>query len=66
MPGVIARLFTFTMATLLEDHFSYGKERPQYGKKGDKVTLIATNTNVCIVESKKGNRYPIPLTKLLL
>ncbi len=44
---------------LKQDIFSNSRERLQYGKKNEVVTLISVSEPVLIVESKSGNRYPV-------
>ncbi len=45
-------------AELLVDVYST-KARKQYGRKGDKVRIIADHLTVLIVEGSKGDRYTV-------
>lgn len=44
---------------LISDHYSKGKDKTLYGLRNDKVTMIHETDNVCIVENKLGQRFPI-------
>jgi hypothetical protein len=43
---------------LLDDILSFGRDRTVYGKKNDKVKVVAEYGHVLIVEGKKG-RFPV-------
>lgn len=44
---------------LLTDIYSHMKGREQYGKVGDRVTLIGLHDDILIVENSHGNRFPV-------
>ena len=44
---------------LICDHYSRGKDKKLYGKKGDKVKMISESESACVVEDKLGKRFPI-------
>ena len=46
---------------LLEDIFSYGKNKIQYGKKNQVVKIISIHGEVLIVEGKE--RFPVHISK---
>lgn len=35
-----------------------------YGRKGDRVILVSTHQETCIVQAENGERFPAPLEKL--
>lgn len=41
------------------------KQRLVYGKKGEKVKVIAIHSNTFIVENLQGNRFPVGAKELL-
>ncbi len=47
---------TQVTAILKVDIFSTFRSSVQYGKKGDKVRIIAVRDHVMIVENKNGNK----------
>lgn len=53
-------------AVLLEDVYSNfkAKKSDPYGKRGEKVVVITESETVLIVENKKGNRYPVHISKI--
>lgn len=46
-------------ATLTEDIRSHGRGTPIYGKKGSVVRVVSWHGDVAIVESIKGDRFPV-------
>lgn len=51
------------MPILLEDIYSVAKGRKLYGKKGEKVKIVADFVNVVIVELR-GERFPVSKKKI--
>lgn len=48
---------------LLEDIYSFGKDRALYGLRGDKVNVVAKFVNVLIVENKQKNKFPVRIDR---
>jgi membrane protein implicated in regulation of membrane protease activity len=50
-------------AILLEDIYSNVKGNKQYGKKGDRVTIVSVRVNVLIVKNATES-YPVSIEKV--
>ncbi|MEI8111141.1 MAG: hypothetical protein WCH59_09145 [Chitinophagia bacterium] len=51
-------------AILNQDVFSTFRPATQYGKKGERVTIIAYHGNALIVENTNGKKYSITSEKV--